>query len=507
MGFFGNKNKDTVPAPKREGSAPAVDKEEPLLCDDAPPAAGSSPDWADVEAKHDPMDPEEGDADLSVVSSYYKRDKSAVNDNEGWINTKIPDFDRKRLAAACDTKYLLGCCGVPAAVKYALWGGAAVAVIALAMISGGSPGTFNKNVNVAFVGNSYFFVNDLPRLMERVSDGKIFQDSCLHGSGSILNLLKTGNGMYQKWNTQNAMVGGVEWTNQNGQEVYLYDYGACSVPELLTGHDNMLSYNNQYGAYINDGSNPCLQDSNYLDYQESFNYTDTWDYVVITDQSKRMCFDDAREEALMAFNYTYGPILKQIGAIPIIVQPHAFWSANANMTGLGDIPTFTSMIKEGTDIYQEYLNTKLGFNQRSRVARVGDAFLTVYEEDQELWYKLFLSDGIHPSGYGSYLYALMIHGAIYRSMPKKSSVILEDAQELFSKSRMLHATNETQYPTQDEAKYLYSVARKVALLGFTPESYKTTVSQQEAADYSDYDEAANENDEYDYNADGDDGQN
>jgi hypothetical protein len=110
MGFFGNKNKDTVPAPKREGSAPAVDKEEPLLCDDAPPAAGSSPDWADVEAKHDPMDPEEGDADLSVVSSYYKRDKSAVNDNEGWINTKIPDFDRKRLAAACDTKYSLGRC-------------------------------------------------------------------------------------------------------------------------------------------------------------------------------------------------------------------------------------------------------------------------------------------------------------------------------------------------------------------------------------------------------------
>ena len=33
--------------------------------------------------------------------------------------------------------------------------------------------------NVAFVGNSMMYYNDLPRLVEKLGDGHVFQDSCL----------------------------------------------------------------------------------------------------------------------------------------------------------------------------------------------------------------------------------------------------------------------------------------------------------------------------------------
>ena len=88
-------------------------------------------------------------------------------------------------------------------------------------------------INVAFVGNSFQFVNDLPRFLEALSLGKVHQDSMFHGSLSLVTLLQRGNGMYNKWNTTNAL-------RENG----IFDYGACTIPQLVLGYDDNLSVRN-----------------------------------------------------------------------------------------------------------------------------------------------------------------------------------------------------------------------------------------------------------------------
>jgi hypothetical protein len=448
-----------------------VARKEPLL-DGVP--ADEPPGWTDVDGakrRSDVDDPEAGDYDDSLPPYYRERQQA----KELWAKV------------VAGVLWLLGCGGgAITTVKLALWAAGTVALIATIMLA--TPAPMIRDAKVAFIGNSYFFVNDLPRLMEAVTGGHISQDSCLHGSGSLLNILKTGNGMYYKWQSENAMKGGTEWVNSNNAKTYLYDYGACSVPQLLTGKDDLLSYQNQYGHYASDGTNPCLVDNNYLDWENSRKSTPHWDFVIMVDQSKRMAFDDAREEALMAFNYTYGPLLRRKSAVPILVQPHAFWSEQVNMTGLTDVPTFTSLIKEGALVYQNFLNQKLG-RRKTRIAPVGNAFLTVYEEDRTLWSKLFLDDGIHPSTYGTYLYSMVIHASMYKAMPPKRRVVNKKVDLLFAKARKVHSSD---YPTKDEARTLWKIARKVAIYGHKPKSMKKL-----NVDYVDENDAALEETEDD----------
>ena len=108
-------------------------------------------------------------------------------------------------------------------------------------------GSHNKNtvVSVACIGNSFQFVNDLPRVLETF--GQVQQDSCLHGSLNFKTLTKKGNGMYRKWR-RNAT-----------------DFGACTIPQLLLGYDYRLEANYE-DYYIDDGKNPCFQSAEYLEY-------------------------------------------------------------------------------------------------------------------------------------------------------------------------------------------------------------------------------------------------
>jgi hypothetical protein len=367
--------------------------------------------------------------------------------------------------------------------------------------------SYNQHRNVAFIGNSNLFVNDLPRLMEAMADGKIFQDSCLHSKGSIMNILKTGNGMYQRWQTNAAALVtsddngdandvNVTWVNDDGETTQLYDYGACSVPQLLIGSDAYLT---QGGYEDQDDTNPCLQSEGYLDYTESFNYSQPWDFVILTDQSKRMCYPEAREEALMALNYTYIPILEHNSGIPIIVQPHGFWSESVNMTGLGNVPTFTAKIYQGALEYQQFMETRL---PEARLAPVGMAFLVVYDQDKDLWSKLFLSDGIHPSPSGTFLYASVIYATIYGHMPKNSVVLLKDMSRLWSRARKLQSND---FPERAEAEYLMGIARKVTLKGFLPDSLpnmdSTEYAEEEEEEY-DYDNEEEDEDTWDGDYDG-----
>lgn len=413
-------------------------------------------------------DPEEGDSSRYHESKGEAMDPASLeHDEETEIETKIPNKNFKAYCGGC----LAGISALPPTIKYTLAVVVAAGLVIMGFVAAsGNSIPITRDLNVAFVGNSYIYVNDLPRMMEVMSDGHIFQDSCLHAQGSILNLLRTGNGMYNRWETETAMM---DEQDEDGDA--LYDYGACSVPQLLMGHDEMISYENQGGAFYNDGNNPCFQSEAYYNYRASLSYSEPWDFVVMVDQSKRMCFEDAQHEAIMAFNYTYVPVLKNIKAKPIIVQPHAFWSENANMTGLEDIPTFTSLIMDGAKVYKNFLDKRLSSRQASKIAPVGDAFLEVWKDDGDMYVKLFLDDGVHPSGYGSILYGLVIYATIYGNMPNKDAVVVDDAQSvLFAHSRKLQAYNESQFPSEEETQYLYEIAQKVTNVRDTAMSWFAT---------------------------------
>jgi len=374
-------------------------------------------------------------------------------------------------------------------IQVSLLAGAAlgtVGVVALVAAGGQSP-AFPAHINVAFVGNSYFYVNDLPRFVEQIADGHITQNSVIHNAASILQILMTGNGMWNKWATKKAMINGVKFDTYRSTTEYLYDMGACSVPQLLTGDDQMITIGNGLGTFIDDGQNPCFQQDAYREYEELTDLKHSWDYVVITDQSKTMAFDETREDALAAFNYTYGPILKKHRISPIIVQPHAYASSGANATGLDDLATFTALIMEGAQIYRKYINKRIGWFAQAHIAPVGNAFFAVYEESpNDLWPKLFLDDGIHPSAYGTFLYGCVIYTTMTGYMPKYKRVVVEDMEnsEIFSKARRLQtSSSQAGFPTKDEAAILYEIAKKVTVKGYKPVALRGFKIEEGASDF------------------------
>jgi hypothetical protein len=417
------------------------------------------------------------------------------DDDTMWIKTKIPNLSSKRrwrkiknTLLTCDclngvttASLCASLANLPAWVKMASAAGAALVILGVVGLTRYTveymASTDKSSYNVAFIGNSNIFLNDLPRLVETMSQGHMFQDSCLHAGGSMLKIVRTGNGMYNRWTTENALIESVEWNDNNGNRVSLYDYGACSVPQLLLGYDPELSYANYMNNFYDDGSNPCFENNDYLDYTNSFNYSEPWDYVVLADQSKRMAFEEARYEAYLSFNYTYIPILNETGSVPIILQPHAFWSDQVNMTGLDDVTNFTSHIYNGALKYQTFLTKALKKKQKARLAPVGNAFLVVYNQDRNMWSKLFLEDNIYPSPYGTYLYGLVVYGTIYGHLPAASAVVLEDMSTLWSNARAIQFGNGTDYPSAEDALYLYNVAKKVAVHHFVPKMPDVSASE------------------------------
>lgn len=371
--------------------------------------------------------------------------------------------------------------------QVALVAGGAIGAITIAavMAAGGRSPAFPAHINVAFVGNSYFYANDLPRFVESIGAGHVTQDSVIHTSADILQVIMTGNGMWQKWATSNAMIHGVKYDTSEGKTEYLYDMGACSVPQLLTGHDEMISPGNSLGTFVNDGNNPCFTQSAYLEYKESTKLKHGWDFVVITDQSKNMALDETRQEALMAFNYTYGPILKKKNISPIIVQPHAYKSANSN--GSNDLATFTALIMEGAEVYKKYINKRTGMFSHAHIAPVGNAFLAVYEESpDDIWPKLFLDDGVHPSAYGTFLYGCVIYATMTGYMPKYKKVVIDDMETspLFASARRLQSSSaQAGFPTKDEAAILFKIAKKVAINGYKPSSLKGFKIEEDSASF------------------------
>jgi hypothetical protein len=329
---------------------------------------------------------------------------------------------------------------------------------------------WDEELNVAFIGNSYLFINDIPRVMEVLSEDHIYQESVIHSTGGSLgNLLLTGNGMYPRWKTDEAFL--ESYVNDNESNVTIYDYGLCTVAQILQGYDEILSYGNEDGAYYNDGKNPCIRDQNYFNYIDDKLSTSKfqWDYIVLVDQTKRMAVEEARQQSVYALSNAYGPLIEYTGAIPVIVDTHAFWSDSTNMTGLVDIPTFQTLIYEGVLDYVQALAEVLPDWQSPVVAPVGLAFLVVYEENYNLWKKLFIEDNIHSSVHGSYLFSCVLYATLYGHPPRRN--MNTQTESVFARSRLL-VGQDIAYPTSDEAYYYWRVAKRVALQGYIPKSMR-----------------------------------
>ncbi|KAG7372077.1 hypothetical protein IV203_018220 [Nitzschia inconspicua] len=334
-------------------------------------------------------------------------------------------------------------------------------------------------IKVAFIGNSFQFVNDLPRVLEYFGNGLLQQDSMLHGSLNFYTMTLKGNGMFHRWNTSETAV------NADG----VIDYGACTLPQILLGYDVWLDDYQDF--YVDDGKNPCFQDNEYLEYATAIrtpgdenNETDDylsfqehvpgppWDYVILNDQSMRPTdWNNKRNRSGHVLETTYAPMLAQGQTIPILFMTWAYWRDDFDyMDTFVDIPTFTRRLYEGYQYYAKILEEALPETQQPRIAPVGLAFLVIWEENPAFWKeKLFsATDHFHPSPHGTYLTACVVYSTIYRHLPPAWTRF---TNPVFERSRRMELDGDPlPLPTEDEALYLRHIAARVSLHGYMPKS-------------------------------------
>jgi hypothetical protein len=324
-------------------------------------------------------------------------------------------------------------------------------------------------IRVAFVGNSIQFANDLPRLMEALSGDTMVQNSCLHGALSFSTMLEKGNGMYRKWRTKAALI------DQNYNGYKLFDFGACTLPQLLFGYDDNLSEGDENGYYTNDGKNPCFRYPFYLQYLNQMYETKgapLWDFVVMNDQTKYPAEYSKRSASVLTLQSVYASIFLESGARPVLLATHGYIASKINTTMVGGVPEFTSRVHYGYQEYAQALGQNLPDDQTPLIAPMGLAFLVLWEETRGLWKKLFFADGFHPSPHGTYLIGCVLYATLYNRMPPTDISLPRDVSKLWHRARKMQIGSGPvmDFPTLDEAAYLWTVAQRVVLQGYIPRS-------------------------------------
>jgi hypothetical protein len=345
--------------------------------------------------------------------------------------------------------------------------------------------TSRHPTRIAFVGNSMLYFNDFPRFFQALaaySSRSVTQHSCLHGGGSIPSLIMVGNGMYNQFGTPTAVL--EEFDNYT-----IYDYGACTVPQLLTGTDDRLDdpgYSNVtefVGNTTITSQNPCRADPNYFRYSREFFQTevasgDYWDYVIINDNTRDPSRFATRAHSLQFLEAFYVPLFLTMRATPIFLWTHAYsvpTSELRNLTGLHDVANFTSLTGVGYRNYVKLLSGYLPTSRKPRIAPVGLGFLMVHEERPDLWIQLFHNaDHLHASPSGTYLQGCIVYHTVYGKMPPR--IRPSDtrwSERLWNHARMMQHAWEppNPYPTMEMTEYLYDVAERIMVHGELPKTY------------------------------------
>lgn len=271
--------------------------------------------------------------------------------------------------------------------------------------------TCADEIRVAFLGNSILYFNDCPRVLEHMLESKysrVRQNSCLRGGTSLTELWTQGNGMATKFAT------GVE-----PREDGTFDIGASSVQALLL-YDNT-----------------------------------TWDYCVLNDFTQGPARIETREESKRMLDRCYAPLFAKSGAIPIVLQTCAYRKPIRNTKDLGTVEQWTQRLYEGCKDYVQTLSEALMDSQKTpRLAPVGNAFFSIYNDNRDLWEKLFYIDDFHPSPHGSYLQCCVLYIVMVGEAPPKYT------KDIWNKCRYMQRVNRESLPlpTEEEAAILREYA-------------------------------------------------
>ena len=305
--------------------------------------------------------------------------------------------------------------------------------------------------------------------------------------------------MYTKWSTGNARFRADDDDHDDDRYRFdddanpdrrLYDFGACTVPQLLLGYDEALDQRVQQQQQQNrddenrvaaddfqtfyDGQNPCLESLHYYTWitrqLSQATSPPTWDFVVLNDNTRGPARAASRAQTLDVLESTYVPWFLETGAIPVLLATYGYSTPYRDMTGLDDVPTFTSYTYNGYLEYAAVLESQLPATQRPRIAKVGWAFLLVYEENYELWTQLFHVDQTHASPLGTYLQALVVYHALLGRLPPRNVALRPDSSSMWDDARRFAPPNHRRgrFPTPAEEQYLYHVAQRICLHGTQP---------------------------------------
>ena len=266
----------------------------------------------------------------------------------------------------------------------------------------------------------------------------------------------------------------------------IYDYGACTPQQLVLGADDRLARFNDTESVSETAAlstsshniNPCHVDPIYLhwsmDYYKQQHITVLWNYVVINDNTRNPARASTRAQALQSLRHEWLPILQASGATPVFLWTHAYTPLTVrNMTGMEDIANFTSLTYAGIQAYVRELEPFLSADQEPRIAASGLCFLAVYEDDRDMWHRLFHNaDHLHASPAGTLLQGLAVYHALFGTLPSRRAVTQSPAS-LWQTARMMQHAWEppNPMPTFTEATYLYDVAERVLVQGKIPSSF------------------------------------
>ncbi|CAB9514151.1 expressed unknown protein [Seminavis robusta] len=283
-----------------------------------------------------------------------------------------------------------------------------------------------KTIRIAFLGNSIQYFNDCPRLLERMfqADGGydgVYQNSCLRGGASIISLFKKGNGMEEKFHTDNALL-------PDGS----YDIGAPTVKDLLLEKD--------------------------------------FDFAVINDHTQSPARQESREKTVETLKKDYVPLLVQSSGssitTPIFIQTAAYRKEEIRGTSdLGDFDHYTQLLQDGYQYYRTKVDAAIQEQQKpespqstTRIAPVGLAYSHIYHPDKALWERLYHRDDFHPSPHGTLLQAYIL----FITMTEREPPTIYNTT-WWNRARRMQPPSEEPLPipTLAEAKELRQIAIQV----------------------------------------------
>jgi hypothetical protein len=314
----------------------------------------------------------------------------------------------------------------------------------------------------------------------------------------------------------------------------IYDFGACTVPQLLFGYDENLNarvqeenrknnyknnnnnqddtenddddddddyvpyddddnldrvYSDDFTTYF-DGTNPCLMDPNYLDFlnqqyldkasgsstaidgeSSSSSFSLKYDYIILNDNTRSPARYNSRKESLTVLESTYIPWFLETKAIPVFLCTYGYWSPYRDMGGLEDVPTFTSFTYQGYREYVHLVRSHLPESQAPLLAPVGLVFLMIWEENYNLWEQLFHVDKVHPSPLGTYVQGMVVYYTLYQRLPPPTQ-IQQDSANLFLNVRRFQPGQHRRspFPSQTQIAYLIDIVLRVCRYGHLPKS-------------------------------------